>query len=431
MPMLIAGARVIDPGHVDAMRDLLIVDDRIQALQPTGTFDTGVDGLTLVDARGLWLTPGLIDMHVHFREPGHEHKETILTGSRAAVAGGFTSVCTMPNTNPVNDSEDVTRYILTKAAQAALVRVYPVAAVSLGLAGRQLSDFAQLKAAGAVGVSDDGQPVSDSLMMRRALEHAGQCGLCVISHCEERSLAVHGDMNEGPRCTRMGLAGIPNAAESIMVMRDIALAELTGVSVHIAHVSTRQSVEAIRRAKAEGIAVTAETAPHYFSLTDAAVEGYNTHAKMNPPLRSERDRLAIQAGLADGTIDVIATDHAPHSALEKEVDFHKAANGIIGLETALSLGLKLVAEGVLTETTLIERMCHAPARILGLETGLQPGRRADVTLIDPGMNLTVHADRFQSKSRNTPFEGWRLRGKAVMTMVDGRVVYHDPDRVAI
>lgn len=431
MSILISGARVIDPGHVDALCDLLIKGDRIQALEPAGAFDADFEGVTVIDARELWLTPGLIDMHVHFREPGHEHKETILTGSRAAVAGGFTSVCTMPNTSPVNDSEDVTRYILAKARQAGLVRVYPVAAVSRGLAGRQLSDFAKLKAAGAVGVSDDGHPVHDSLIMRRALEHAGQCGLCVISHCEETSLAAHGDMNEGPICTKMGLAGIPNAAESIMVMRDIALAELTGVSVHIAHVSARQSVEAIRRAKAEGIPVTAETAPHYFSLTEEAVQGYNTHAKMNPPLRSERDRQAVRNGLADGTIDAIATDHAPHSPLEKEVDFHKAANGIIGLETAVPLGLKLVAEGVLTETMLIERMCHAPARILGLETGLQPGRRADVTLIDPLMNVTVHADRFQSKSRNTPFDGWQLRGKAVMTVVGGRVVYHDPDRVPV
>jgi len=426
MPILIKGARVIDPGHLDDIRDVLISKGRIEALQPPGTLEDPGDGVRIVEARGLWLTPGLIDMHVHFREPGQEFKETILTGAQAAVAGGFTAVCTMPNTKPVNDDAIVTAMMLNKAAQAGLARVYPVAAISKGLKGEQLCEFGELKAAGAVGVSDDGNPVMNSQLMRRALEYASGFGLRVISHCEDMELADGGVMNEGPRATRMGLAGIPNACESVMVMRDIALARVTGVPVHIAHVSTAESVTAIRRAKADGIAVTAETAPHYFTLTDEAVEGYNTHAKMNPPLRSEVDRQAIRDGLADGSLDAIATDHAPHSVMEKEVEFDRAANGIIGLETSLALGLQLVRDGVLDVDILIERMACAPARIMGLEYGLRPGSAADLTLIDPLKEWTVDARNFKSKSRNTPFDGWGLTGKAVMTVVGGRVVYQDP-----
>ncbi len=425
MPILIKGARVIDPGHLDDIRDVLICKGRLEAVQPPGTLAAKGDGVRIIDAQGFWLTPGLIDMHVHFREPGQEYKETILTGAQAAVAGGFTAVCTMPNTRPVNDDETVTAMILNKAAQAGLVRVFPVAAISKGLKGEQLCEFGELKTAGAVGVSDDGNPVMNGQLMRRALEYASGFGLRVISHCEDRELADGGVMNEGPRATRMGLAGIPNACESVMVMRDIALAKVTGVSVHIAHVSTAESVTAIRRAKADGIAVTAETAHNYFTLTDEAVEGYNTQAKMNPPLRSEADRQAIREGLADGTLDAIVTDHAPHSVMEKEVEFDRAANGIIGLETSLALGLQLVRDGVLDASLLIDRMACAPARIMGLECGLRAGSSADMTLIDPLKEWTVDARNFKSKSINTPFGGWRLTGKAVMTMVGGRVVYHD------
>lgn len=425
MSMLIKGARVIEPGKHDGIYDLLMVKGRIEAMQPKDTLRTESGDITVIDAAGLWLTPGLIDIHVHFREPGHEHKETILTGSQAAAAGGFTDVCTMPNTLPVNDDPTVTRYILAKASEAGLVHVHPVAAISKGLRGEQMSEFGELKAAGAVAVTDDGMPVMNSQLMRRALEYASGFGLRVISHCEEMSLSQGGAMNEGARATRMGLAGIPNAAESIMVVRDIALSALTGIPVHIAHVSTRESVAAIRRAKNDGIAVTAETAPHYFSLTDAAVEGYNTHAKMNPPLRSEQDRLAIRQGLADGTLDAIATDHAPHSVMDKAVEFDRAANGIIGLETALPLGLELVTDGVLSPAQLVERMSTAPARIMGLNSGLDTGRPANLTLVNPDLEFTVDSKTLNSKSRNTPFDGRSLKGKAVMTITDGKIVYQD------
>jgi dihydroorotase len=369
----------------------------------------------------LWVTPGLLDLHVHFREPGQEYKEDILSGSTAAAHGGFTAVCTMPNTLPVNDDPAVTAQILEKAAQADLIKVYPVAAVSRGSRGEQLCEFGELKAAGAVGVSDDGLPVMNSQLMRRALEYASNFGLLVISHAEDLPLAEGGVMNEGARSTRMGLGGIPNACESVMVMRDIALSALTGVPVHIAHVSTRESVTAIRRAKADGVAVTAETAPHYFTLTDEAVEGYDTHAKMNPPLRSAADREAIRQGLADGTLDAIATDHAPHSVMEKEVEFDRAANGIIGLETALPLGLKLVSDNLLSASDLIDRMAVAPSRILGLTTGVRVGLEADLTLIDPLKEWIVTKQNIKSKSKNTPFENWTLRGQAVMTLVGGRI----------
>ena len=424
MPILIRGARVIDPGNLDQVSDVLISKGIIEAVQPAGTIEAAGPDVEAIDGNGLWLTPGLIDMHVHFREPGQEHKETILTGSLAAAAGGFTAVVTMPNTEPVNDDPAITALMLDKAAEAGLVRLYPVAAISKGIKGEQLCEFGELKAAGAIGVSDDGRPVMNGQLMRRALEYAAAFNLLVISHCEDLHLAEGGAMNEGANATRMGLGGIPNASESVMVMRDIALAQLTGARVHIAHVSTSESVAAIRRAKEEGVPVTAETAPHYFTLTDAAVDGYNTNAKMNPPLRSEQDRQAIHQGLTDGTLDVIATDHAPHSVLEKEVEFDLAANGIVGLETSLPLGLKLVEEGVLSIEALIEKMAAGPARILGLECGVRVGMTADLTLIEPAEEYIVNAADFKSKSRNTPFEGMQLKGRAVMTIVGGKVVYN-------
>ncbi len=423
MQILIRGARVIYPGFLDGLMDVLVQDGRIADIQPPGvlTPQSGTD-ITIYEADGYILTPGLIDMHVHFREPGQEYKETIASGCRTAAAGGFTAVCTMPNTIPVNDNAEITRFILSQADKACGVRVYPVAAVSKSLSGNALSEFGELKDAGVVAVTDDGKPVTNSLLMRRAMEYAGGLGLPVISHCEDMELAHGGAMNEGTVATRLGLSGIPNAAETIMVLRDIALCELTGTRLHIAHVSTRESVRAIRNAKKHGIPVTAETAPHYFTLTDEAVRDYRTHAKMNPPLRTQQDVDAICEGLADGTLDAIATDHAPHSPVEKEVEFDQAANGIIGLETALALGLRLVESGVLSLTGLIEKMSTHPARILGLPSGLSIGQPADITIVDPDRIWTVDARNFQSISRNTPFDGWTLKGQAVLTMVNGIVL---------
>ena len=429
MLMLIKGGRVIDPGNLDGIMDILIANGKIAEIKKAGWRTDEYPESRTIDASGKIVTPGLIDMHVHLREPGHEYKETIETGCLAAAFGGFTAVCTMPNTNPVNDCRQVTEYILQKAQSADTVRVYPVAAISPGLKGDGLCEYGELKVAGAVALSDDGNPVMNSLLMRRALEYAKGFELPVISHCEDLDLAAGGAMNEGAIATRMGLAGIPNASESIMVMRDIALCELTGVPIHIAHVSTEESVRAIRDAKKREIPVTAETAPHYFTLTEESVKEYNTNTKMNPPLRSGHDREAVCHALADGTIDVIATDHAPHSSIEKEVEFDKAANGIIGLETSVSLALKLVENGVINMTCLVEKMSTNPARILGLETGLLVGRPADITIIDPERSYRVNADNFRSLSRNTPFDGWDMKGKAVLTMVGGKIVYQDQQQM--
>jgi dihydroorotase len=417
----ITNGRIIDPANgVDQTGDLLIIAGRIASAGEEAPPDT-----TEIDAAGCWVVPGLTDMHVHLREPGQEYKEDILSGARAAAAGGFTSIACMPNTEPVNDCAAVTAMIRARAAQAA-VRVYPVGAVSKGSEGRQLAEFGELRAAGAVAVTDDGRPVEDSQLMRRALEYAGDFGLVVISHSEDRSLAS-GVMNEGVVSTRLGLKGIPTAAESIMVFREIALAEFTGQRVHIAHVSAASSIDLIRAAKARGVRVTAETAPHYFTLTDEAVFGYDTNAKMNPPLRSAADREAVRVALADGTLDVIATDHAPHSILEKETEFDTAANGIIGLETAVPLALDLVRDGVVDAGRMVALMAVNPATILGLDAGnLAPGAVADVTIIDPEREFVYTADQVVSKSRNTPFLGWRLKGRAVLTMVGGEVRYRLP-----
>jgi len=380
-------------------------------------------GARIIDASGKIVTPGLIDMHVHLREPGFEYKETIESGCRAAARGGFSTVCCMPNTNPVNDCRQVTEYILAKAAETNLVRVLPVAAISKGIEGKTLCEYEGLKQAGAVAISDDGNPVMNSRLMRSALERAKDLDLPAISHCEDINLAAGGAMNEGAVSKKLGIAGIPGASESIMVLRDIALSELTGAAVHIAHVSTAGSVRAIRDAKTRGVRVTAETAPHYFTLTEDAVSTCGAHAKMNPPLGTESDRMAICEGLADGTIDVIATDHAPRSNEEKALGLAAAPNGIIGLETSVSLSLKLVKDGVLPLTRLVEKMSANPAGILGLECGLRVGRPADITIIDPELSYTVDAADFRSLSRNTPFDGWPMKGKPVLTMVGGRIVY--------
>ncbi|MCI5195245.1 MAG: dihydroorotase [Candidatus Electrothrix sp. AW5] len=417
-PLLITNGRIIDPANtVDCIGNLLIVDGRIAA--PDTALPADVEE---IDAQGCWVVPGLIDMHVHLREPGEEYKEDIRSGTQAAAAGGFTAVACMPNTKPVNDNRAVTALILAQAKEAD-ARVYPIAAISKKSQGSTLTEFGELKANGVVAVSDDGLPVRDSQLMRRALEYADDHGLLVISHSEEPSLS-NGVMNEGIVSTRLGLKGIPNAAESIMVYREIALAECLGKRVHIAHVSTAMSTELIRSAKARGVRVTAETTPHYFTLTDEAVTGYNTNAKMSPPLRTKEDRQAIQQGLADGTFDAIATDHAPHSILEKEVEFDRAMNGIIGLETSLPLSLALVREGVINEQRLVELLSVQPAQILGVEGGtLSVGARADVTVIDPELRFTYTEEQVVSKSRNSPFLGEKLQGRAVYTVMGGRITH--------
>jgi dihydroorotase len=425
MKTVIKGGRVIDPGKLDDILDIVIKGGNIVEIKQDAFAGNENKESKVIDASGKIVAPGLIDMHVHLRDPGHEYKETIETGGRAAAHGGFTAICCMPNTNPVNDCRQVTEYIIKKAVKAGTVRVYPVAAISRGLKGDSLCEYGELKETGAIAVSDDGNPVMSSQLMRKALEYSSGFNLPVISHCEDLDLVSGGAMNEGAVATKMGISGIPNAAESIMVLRDIALCELTGIPVHIAHVSTKESVRAIRDAKKRGVPVTAETAPHYFLLTDVSVKGYNTNHKMNPPLRTEEDRVAICQGLADGTIDAIATDHAPHSIIEKAVEFDQAANGIIGLETAVSLCLKLVEAGIIDITNLIEKMSKNPARILGLKTGLEIGKTADITIIDPEISFCIDADGFQSLSRNTPFDGWDVKGKAVLTMVGGKTVFRD------
>ena len=425
MSILISGGLVVDPAlGLEEVRDLLVEDGRIVALEPPGAIPA--EGREVIDARGLVVAPGLIDMHVHLREPGEEYKETIETGTAAAARGGFTGVACMPNTRPVNDSSAVTRFILDQADRMGRARVYPVGAISQGSLGESLSEYGELKAAGCVAVSDDGRPVMHALLMRRALEYARTFDLLVISHAEDLELRGEGVMHEGKVSVRLGLKGIPAAAEEIMVYRDIRLARLAGARLHLAHVSTAGSVAIIREAKLAGFDITAETAPHYFTLTDEAVLGFDTNAKVNPPLRSEWDREAIMEGLADGTIDVIACDHAPHSVLEKDVEFAEAAFGLIGLETSVGLSLKLVHEGVLTMSQLIAKMSTNPAAILRVPGGtLALGSPADLTLIDPNREWTVDAAAFVSKSRNCPFQGWNLKGKAVMTIVHGKTIQNN------
>ncbi|PIE59949.1 MAG: dihydroorotase [Desulfobulbus propionicus] len=376
----------------------------------------------IIDAAGCLVVPGLIDMHVHLREPGQEYKEDILSGTLSAASGGFTAVACMPNTVPVIDNSAVCTLVKERSRNAS-ARVYPIGAISTGNKGEKLAEFGDLRDAGAVGVSDDGLPVRDSQLMRRALEYASNFGLAVISHSEEPALA-QGVMNEGFVSTRLGLKGIPDVAESIMIYRDIALAEFTGKRVHIAHVSTEKSVDLIRQAKTRGVPVTAETAPHFFTLTHEDIGEYDTNFKMNPPLRSEKDRLAIIKALQDGTIDAIATDHAPHSSLEKEIEFAAAAFGIIGLETAVPLTLDLVRQGLLDELKMVELMSVNPARILGVEGGhLSPGKPADITLINCEEKFIYSIDKIVSRSKNSPFIDRTLQGRAVLTMMAGKVTH--------
>jgi dihydroorotase len=415
--IIIRGGRVLDPGNIDSIQDIYIKDDLFSEPFPDNKSDK------IIDAKGLLVTPGLIDMHVHLREPGQEYKETIETGTMAAVAGGFTAVCSMPNTNPVNDNYQITEFIIKEAKNIGLARVYPVGAISMNLSGKKMSEYGDLKSAGVIALSDDGMPVENGMLMRRAFEYSKAFELLLISHCEDMNLAANGSMNESETSTKLGLIGIPNISESLVVSRDIGLCELTNGRIHIAHVSTKESVGVIRDAKQRGVSVTCETAPHYFTLTDKAVGDYDTHAKMNPPLRSENDRLAIIEGLKDGTIDTIATDHAPHSSLEKDVEFDKAANGIIGLETSLPLSLKLVEDGFLSLSELIVKMSNSPAKILDIDNSVKFGNKADLTLIDLDNEFVVDSSKFRSKSKNTPFNGWKLKGCAVMTIVGGKVVF--------
>lgn len=421
MKTLIKNGRVLDPAHqIDANLDVLVVDGKIAQIAA----GLEVPDAETIDAGGLLVVPGLIDIHVHLRDPGYEYKEDIVSGTRAAAAGGFTAVACMPNTQPVNDNKAVTAYIRQKAAAEGQVRVYPVGCITKGLKGESLAEFGDLQAAGCVAVSDDGRPVTSGEIMRRALEYARSFQLPVISHAEDLSLVGDGVMNEGFVATQLGLRGIPWVAEDAAVARDVLLAEFTGARLHIAHVSTRGAVEIIRAAQRRGVPVTAETAPHYFTLTDEAVRGYDTHAKMNPPLRGAADVQAIRDGLADGTLSAIATDHAPHHVDEKNVEFNLALNGIVGLETALPLTLRLVEEGVLALSDAIARLTIGPARALGLSGGtLEVGQAADITLIDPACKWTLDPARLVSRSKNTPFGGWQLKGAATLTMVDGRVVY--------
>jgi dihydroorotase len=425
--LVIAGGTIVDPvSRRAAPGDLLVEDGRIAVSGPPGSLAEAERGANRIDAHGLLVLPGLVDMHVHLREPGHEYKETIQTGVQAALAGGFTSLACMANTEPVNDSAAVTQYIIDRARIANGARVYPVGALSVGLRGERLAEIGEMHGAGIVAVSDDGRPVMDTGLMRRALEYTRMFGLPVIVHEEDQHLAGGGAMNEGVTSLRLGLRGIPAAAEEVMIARDVALTALTRGRLHVAHLSTAGAVALVRDAKARGLAVTAEATPHHLFLTEEAVEGYGTNVKMAPPLRTRADVAALRAGLADGTIDAIATDHAPHHPDEKEVEFDQAANGVVGLETALPLVLRLVAEGVADLPTLVARMTVGPARILGLEAGtLEAGRPADVTLVDPERRWRVEARTFRSKSRNTPFEGWEMIGRAVAVLVGGRLVYDE------
>jgi dihydroorotase len=424
---LLKGGRVVDPANGrDGTFDVLIDGDQIARVGRDLPVESDVTVMEIPS--GLVICPGLVDMHVHLREPGQEHKETVATGTAAAVAGGFTAVACMPNTNPVNDNAGVTEYILKKAAAANLARVYPIGAVSRGQNGEHLADIAELRQAGCVAVSDDGRPVATAMLMRRALEYAGMFGMLVIEHCEDQTLKGDGVAHEGFNASALGLRGIPGQAESIMALRDISLAELTGGVVHIAHTSARQTLDAVRWGKSRGARVTCEVTPHHFVLTDemlGAPVAYDTNVKMNPPLREAADRDAMIAGIADGSVDAIATDHAPHHTDEKHVEFDHAPFGITGLETAVSLCFdRLVHPGIVSLPRLVELLSLNPARILRVAGGsLADGAPADISILAPDLTVTVSRERMRSKSANTPFHGWTLRGGVAATIVGGRVVY--------
>jgi dihydroorotase len=430
MRRLLRGGRVVDPANgMDGMYDLLIDGARIAQVGK----DIPVDGAMVVPVpAGMVICPGFIDMHVHLREPGQEHKETVATGTASAVAGGFTAVACMPNTTPVNDDANVTAYILAKAAEAGLARVYPIGAVSRGSRGDLLADIAELKKAGCVAITDDGHPVATALLLRRAMEYAGMFGMPVIEHCEDPSLKGDGVAHEGFHAARLGLRGMPGACEALGVERGVLLSELTGSAFHVAHMSARTSLRAVRKGKDAGIRVTCEVAPHHFTLTDEALGSpipYDTNTKMNPPLREAADRDAMLSGLVDGSVDVIATDHAPHHYDEKHVEFDRAPFGIVGLETAVSLSLdRLVHGGLISLSRMVQLLSANPARILGVSGGsLSEGQPADITVLAPDLRVTIRARTLRSKSKNTPFDGWELRGGVAATIVGGRPVFVNAD----
>jgi len=424
--LLIKNGRVIDPAAgIDETLDILIKDGQIAEIKAKITIDSAKT--KVIDASRLIVTPGLIDMHVHLREPGFEYKETIASGARAAARGGFTTIACMPNTNPVNDNRGVTEFIMGQAKKANQVNVLPIAAISRGSQGKELTDMADLKEAGAIAFSDDGQPVSSSLLFRRALEYSKMLSTLIIDHCEDLELAANGVMHEGQWSVKLGLKGIPSTAEEVMVARDILLARLTGSRVHLAHISCRGSLELIRWAKENNLPVTAEVTPHHLLLTDQMIVDYDPNLKVNPPLRSQEDRQALVQALQDGTIDVIATDHAPHAPDEKDTEFDAAPFGIIGLESALPVLLdRLVQKKIITFSRLIELLSTNPARILGLKNKghLRVGADADLTLIQPQKKQTIDINSFASKSKNCPFNGWVVKGMAIMTIVGGRIIFN-------
>lgn len=423
MKILIKHGTIITRDKTETNRDILIENGRISRI------GEGINEAAdqVIDATGLAVLPGLVDAHCHLRDPGYEYKEDIRTGSMSAAKGGFTSIACMPNTNPVIDNESIVRTIMDKSSREGVVNIYPIGAITKGLEGNELSEMGSMKEAGIVAVSDDGRPVMQASVMKKALIYANGFGLTVISHCEDLNLAEGGSMNEGETCTRLGLHGIPSAAEDVMVSREIILSEYTGMPVHIAHVSTRGSVEMIRQAKKRGVRVTAETCPHYFTLTEKACEGYNTNAKMNPPLRTQEDVDAVIEGLRDGTIDIIATDHAPHHFDEKNVEFELAPNGIVGFETALPLALTyLVRPGILTLNQLVDKIATRPAEILKINKGdIRVGANADLVLVNLNEEYIIDPDEFLCKSKNTPFGGFRVCGRVKYTFVGGKIVYND------
>lgn len=424
--ILIRGGHLVDPSQsIDKKTDLLIMDGKVEAV---GDQVAGTEGIQEIDASGKIVAPGLIDVHVHLREPGGEHKETIDTGLDAAVSGGFTAVCAMPNTDPVIDSPAGIRFIVAQAEKAKKARVYPLGAITESQQGEKLAAIGEMVDAGAVGITDDGNPVMDGEIMRRAMEYAKSFNIPVADHPEDLNLSRNGAMNEGFLSTKLGLPGKPNISEDIHIVRDLLLAELTGSRIHLQHVSTAFGVEMIRQAKMRGVGVTAEATPHHLILTEEEVEGYNTHAKMNPPLRTNHDREAVVKGFSDGTLCVYATDHAPHHYDEKERAFADAPNGIVGLETALGIGLTyMVDKGITDLSTLVDRMSCSPAKAFNLPGGsLKKGSLGDVTLIDTSVTWTVEPDKFRSKSQNTPFEGLELQGKACQTIVGGVTVWKEP-----
>ncbi len=425
MSILIREGRIIDPSQgIDRIGNVFVEEGIIKSYpSSTRRLEQNTD-VRVIDARGKIVSPGFVDMHVHLREPGYEHKETIRTGCEAAAAGGFTSIVCMPNTSPVNDNASVTEYILLKARTEGVVNVFPIGAITKAQGGETLAQIGEMYDAGCVGVSDDGMPVMNSKVMRHAMEYVKAFNIPVISHAEDKNLSGKGVINEGEASTLLGLEGIPCASEDVMVSRDIMVAELTGSRLHVCHVSTEGAVRLIRAAKARGVNVTAEVTPHHFTLTDKSVKGYDTNAKMNPPLRGELDRDAVIEGLKDGTIDAIATDHAPHSEDEKKAEFDLAPFGIVGLETALPLSLRLVHDGVLTVNEMIGKLTDEPSRILNLRKGtLKLGAEADVVVFDANKNVTVNREEFRSKARNTPFHGWEILGAVLYTIVNGKVVF--------